>query len=183
MPKGRPGLIPSLHEGTAGLVAGGLLFFAARRGSFENGSAEARRRAVTSGSCMNESPAPLPGASLLAPSRIARRLASRLTGSRADTRPGCDHRRGAAIAEPVFFHGRQIAIRAATIQDRSGTQGRRRQLCRRATSRSCIRSSSSGNRHPHGATAKSAGSSSTSAGCAKTTRGFPATTSARCWKP
>jgi len=28
----------------------------------------------------------------------------------------------AAIAEPVFFHGRQIAIRAATIQDRSGTR-------------------------------------------------------------
>jgi hypothetical protein len=28
----------------------------------------------------------------------------------------------AAIAEPVFFHGRQIAIRAATIQDRAGTR-------------------------------------------------------------
>ena len=28
----------------------------------------------------------------------------------------------AAIAEPVFFHGRQIAIRAATTQDRSGTR-------------------------------------------------------------
>jgi hypothetical protein len=28
----------------------------------------------------------------------------------------------AAIAEPVFFHGRQIAIRAATVQDRAGTR-------------------------------------------------------------
>ena len=28
----------------------------------------------------------------------------------------------AAIAEPVFFHGRQIAIRASTIQDRGGTR-------------------------------------------------------------
>ncbi len=28
----------------------------------------------------------------------------------------------AALAEPVFFHGRQIAIRAATIQDRSDTR-------------------------------------------------------------
>jgi Bacterial Ig-like domain len=28
----------------------------------------------------------------------------------------------AAIAEPVFFHGRQIAIRAATVQDRGGTR-------------------------------------------------------------
>jgi hypothetical protein len=28
----------------------------------------------------------------------------------------------AAVAEPVFFHGRQIAVRAATIQDRAGTR-------------------------------------------------------------
>ena len=133
----------------------------------------ARRRAVADGTTQADLDLvpfairrPLVVLTLIAGASLAWSVAAQPSGRVATTVE-------ALLAEPVFFHGRQMAFRSAVVQERGGTRlavtdstapatPRRR---RRASSR--VRLLASG-AHA-GATARSAASSGTSGGCARTT--------------